>query len=142
MRIDTFTCFIILRGIYRKGCIACDMHFYPFSFPRAVFSFFSFCSFYWNSLQLSNVTLLFAFTLKWRTCQACVSLLLCQSSISDLGRKRHCKFDYARRWFWSLCHFQRTSAQVHKCREGMVVYYYGFHKTIIISRLAICLFFL
>lgn len=101
------------------------------------FPFFSFCSFYWNSLhQLSDATLLFAFTLKWRTRRACVSLLLRQS-INDLGRKRHRRSDYARRRFWSLCCFQRTSA--HERRELMVVYY--FHKAIIISRDAICLFF-
>lgn len=115
------------------------MHFYPPSFPRVYFffPFFSFCSFYWNGLhRLSDATLLFAFTLKWRTRRACVSLLLRQS-INDLGRKRHRRSDYARRRFWSLCCFQRTSA--HERRGPVVVYY--FRKAIIISRDAICLFF-
>lgn len=88
------------------------MHSYSPSFLRVFFPFVSFCSFYWNSLhQPSDATLLFAFTLKWRTRQACVSLLLRQSSISDLGRKRHRRTDYTRHRFWSLCRFQRTSAR-------------------------------
>lgn len=126
----------IARYLYRKGCRYRVRHaLLSLFFPSYIF-FFSFCSFYWNSLyQLSDATLLFAFTLKWRTRQACVSLLLRQSSINDLGRKRHqarlCTPSILITLFLSN---RRTSA------TNVVVVYY-LHKTIIISRGTICLFF-